>query len=64
MTQRICEVAVITQLGPKIYCKGSDFDHAEETRSCQPAGTTIALFKEGRLVTLLHPYVPLVIQYD
>ena len=62
MTKYIKEIQVITQLGPRCFVKGIDFDYVEETR--EQNGTTMALYKAGRLATIIHPYVPVVIDYE
>lgn len=62
MTKNIIEIAIITQIGPRIYKRGEDFDHAEEFRPA-PYETEITLHKNGRLVTFIHRSVPVVIEY-
>ena len=64
MTKYIKEIQVITQLGPRCFVKGIDFDYVEEARCQEPAGTVMVLYKAGRLATIIHPYVPVVIDYE
>ena len=63
MNNRIKEIQVITQLGPRHFVKGKDFNSVIEERIGK-YDTDIYLYDNGKLVNFIHHNVPIVIDYE
>lgn len=59
----IKEIQVITNLGPRCFVKGREYDYAEIVKVGIDTARYV-LYKNGMMVTTIHESVPVIVDYD